>query len=184
MRTVSVCRVVGCDNPVGRTGGLGCCRKHYRRLRAHGDPVAGGTEKGEARAFAEAAAVSESDDCVIFPYYRNQDGYGRLNLDGGRYVGAHFYACEIRHGPRPSLEHEARHSCGNGHGGCVNGNHLRWGTRKENVRDAIAHGTAVFWGVPISAYGAFRSSIDGRVDSGKIQRWLAVNDNAPKKAAA
>ena len=156
MRAVSVCSVDWCDNPVGRTGGLGYCRKHYRRLRAHGDPLAGSTEKGKARAFVERAALADCDECITFPFHRNIYGYGRLNLDSGNYVGAHFYACEIRNGPRPSPEHEARHSCGNGHEGCVNGAHLQWGTRKQNVADAIKHGTAMFWGVPASEYSAYR----------------------------
>lgn len=184
MRKVSVCSVDGCESPVGRTGGGGYCRKHYRRFRAHGDPLAGGTEKGEARSFVEKSATSEEDECIVFPFYRNDDGYGRLNLDSGRYVGAHFYACEVRNGPRPSKDHEARHSCGNGHEGCVNGKHLSWGTRKDNVADAIAHGTAMFWGVPVSAYGSFRASIDGRVETVDVKEWLAANDNVPRRAAA
>jgi hypothetical protein len=148
-------------------------------MRAHGDPLAGSTEKGAAKTFVEEAALSEAGECVIFPFFRNKEGYGRLNLDSGRYVGAHFYACEIRNGSRPSSEHEARHSCGNGHEGCVNGSHLSWGTRKENVADAIKHGTAMFWGVPVSSYGAFRSSIGGRVDTADVKEWLAANDNVP-----
>lgn len=173
-KPLGVCAVEGCG---GKLAGAGYCRKHYKRLRVHGDPLGGGTYKGEARAFVEAASMSDSDECIIFPFYRAPEGYGRLNLDCGNFVGAHFYACEIRNGARPSPEHEARHSCGNGHKGCVNGNHLKWGTRKQNVRDAIEHGTAVFWGVPVSAYKAFRSSLSGRVNSEKTQEWIAANDN-------
>lgn len=179
MRTVSTCLVEGCKNPAGRTGGRGCCRKHYMRLRAHGDPRGGGTEKGEARSFVEMAAASTVSACITFPYFRNIYGYGHLNLDSGRYIGAHVYACELSKGPRPSPAHEARHSCGNGHEGCVNGSHLDWGTRKENVRDAIEHGTAVFWGVPVSAYKEFRETIEGKPDSQKTKEFMAANDNVP-----
>lgn len=33
------------------------------------------------------------------------------------------------------------HSCGNGHTGCVNPNHLRWDTRTGNLSDKLIHGT-------------------------------------------
>lgn len=180
-KPVSKCSIEGCE---GDVRGQGYCRKHYARLRRHGDPLGGGTYAGEAREFVQKAAMSDADECIVFPFYRNVDGYGRLNLDSGRYVGAHFYSCEIRNGPRPSDDHEARHSCGNGHEGCVNGNHLNWGRRKDNVHDAIVHGTAMFWGVPVSAYGAFRSATKGRLSSKKVQNWIAANDNTASQEAA
>lgn len=50
------------------------------------------------------------------------------------------YICNLAHGA-PVLGHVARHTCGNGKLGCVNPNHLQWGTKKEDVRDAIEAGT-------------------------------------------
>jgi hypothetical protein len=44
-------------------------------------------------------------------------------------------------GPPPSPDHEAAHSCGRGHEGCVNPKHLRWATHKENQADKEGHGT-------------------------------------------
>jgi hypothetical protein len=40
--------------------------------------------------------------------------------------------CEHRHGPAPTPGHQAAHTCGNGHNGCVNPWHLNWKTPAEN----------------------------------------------------
>jgi hypothetical protein len=53
--------------------------------------------------------------------------------------------------PRPSAKHEVCHTCGNGNQACVTGAHFYWGTRRQNVHDAIAHGT--FSAPPIGARG-------------------------------
>lgn len=138
-RPVSKCSLSGCD---GDVAGAGFCRKHYARFRAHGHPLGGSTSWGAARKFVENAAASDAEECIIFPYSRDANGYGHLNVDSGRYVGAHAFAAELRHGKKPTPKHESCHTCGNGAGGCVNGSHLYWGTRSDNVLDAIAHGTA------------------------------------------
>jgi hypothetical protein len=44
-------------------------------------------------------------------------------------------------GPSPTPRHEAAHSCGNGHLGCVSPRHLSWKTHKENMADKVQHGT-------------------------------------------
>lgn len=49
--------------------------------------------------------------------------------------------CILAHGLPPSPKHMAIHSCGNGHLSCVNPKHLRWGTGKDNIQDAIRHRT-------------------------------------------
>lgn len=45
--------------------------------------------------------------------------------------------CEETNGPSPSPKHDAAHNTPNGCVGalCVNGGHLRWATRSENLRD-------------------------------------------------
>ena len=63
-------------------------------------------------------------------------GYGVLN----KKVVSRL-ACERRNGPPPDHKYDAAHSCGNGHKGCVNPNHLSWKTRKDNMADQLEHGT-------------------------------------------
>lgn len=80
------------------------------------------------------------DDCLIWPFARSR-GYGMLSDGNKKIRKAHRVLCEMVHGLPPTPEHEAAHSCGNGHGGCVNPKHLSWKTRSENQRDRRAHGT-------------------------------------------
>ncbi|WP_167543982.1 HNH endonuclease [Methylobacterium aquaticum] len=108
----------------------------YRRLRRYGDPLGGGTFAGQPMAFARQAAATKQDECITWPFGTDGHGYGRICSDG-----AHRIVCEIAHGLAPTSEHEAAHSCGNGHRGCVNPGHLRWATHKENHSDRILHGT-------------------------------------------
>jgi hypothetical protein len=133
------CAVAGCDRPVHLRG---FCSAHYKRWLRHGDPLAGRTGWGVvAKWVAEVAIPFGGDECLVFPFSRDDYGYGKMRRDGGN-IGVHVVVCEARNGPKPSPRHEACHSCGNGHLGCVNPSHLYWGTRRDNVGDAIAHGTA------------------------------------------
>ena len=67
-------------------------------------------------------------------------GYGRFGYLGKGYY-AHRFMCELAHGTPPSEDHQAAHSCGNGHMGCVNPRHLAWKTKSENQFDCRDHGT-------------------------------------------
>jgi hypothetical protein len=79
----------------------------------------------------------DGNECLIWPYARIKAGYAQLG--GGKYV--HRLACEELYGPPPTPEHEAAHSCGNGHLGCVAKRHLSWKTHAENMADKLIHGT-------------------------------------------
>ena len=98
------------------------------------------TKRGEARRFFDSAASYDGDECLIWPFATAGRGYGCIGVGGTtRYV--HRLICEKAHGPPPSPRHDAAHSCGNGHLGCVTKRHLAWKTRSENMNDTIAHGT-------------------------------------------
>lgn len=88
------------------------------------------------------AAGPREAECIRWPFSVNGAGYGQACVDGEAIL-AHRYICELAHGPAPSADHEAAHSCGRGHEGCVNWSHLRWATRSENQRDRHQHGTMV-----------------------------------------
>ena len=117
------------------------CKSHYERLRRHGDPNAGRTNNGDPLRFIHnIAATNNSAECLMWPYSRDQNGYGKLVIDG-RLIGAHRYVCILAHGNAPTPDHQAAHSCGNGHLGCVSKRHLSWKSILENEADKIIHGT-------------------------------------------
>lgn len=128
------CSVEGCAKP-RRVGGL--CNSHYKRSSRHGDPFGGGTVRGEPMAWIHAHVGYDADDCLRWPYGGKGDGYGAVGRER-----AHRIMCELAHGPAPSLEHEAAHSCGMGHIGCVHPRHLSWKTKSENQMDRVQHGTS------------------------------------------
>lgn len=132
-RTVRECTVQGCDRTTDR-GYL--CARHEFRKRKNGHPLAGRAFKGEALAFLQALVGHEGHGCVFWPF---GVGYGALRVDGKK-VTATRHMCALAHGDPPKPNLDAAHSCGNGHLGCVNPNHLRWATRSENVADAMNHG--------------------------------------------
>lgn len=95
--------------------------------------------KGEAIKWLHVAYARAGETCLVWPFNK-PNGYGMLGHLGKMHY-AHVLMCEWRHGQRPSPGHEASHSCGNGHKGCVNPLHLSWKTRTENQLDRAAHGT-------------------------------------------
>ena len=139
MANSRLCSIPNCGKPhLAR----GWCSAHYNRRRNHGDPLGGGTPKGAALLFAQEAASYQKAACLFWPYAKNSDGYGNLWVSGAPTL-AHRYVCKLAHGSAPSELHEAAHSCGNGHLGCVNPLHLSWKTRTENEKDKDAHGTKI-----------------------------------------
>jgi hypothetical protein len=84
----------------------------------------------------------DADFCLIFPFFRDPNGYGTLRHNGKTHY-AHRLMCELVNGPPPGPEYEAAHSCGNGDEGCANPRHLSWKTKAGNRQDSLAHGTGV-----------------------------------------
>jgi len=92
----------------------------------------------------EAHVAYEGEDCLIWPFQHLQDsGVAAVKYKGKQSIASRVM-CEMAHGKPPTEKHEAAHSCGKGHLGCVNPKHLRWATRKENLDDMIAHGTRLY----------------------------------------
>lgn len=130
------CSVSDCGSPVKARG---LCGKHYWRVSKNGSPDIVRKPHGQALEFLASVVLPfTGDECLVWPFFRNKEGYGQVNKRG-----AHVEVCERAHGPRPSNIHEAAHSCGNGHLGCVNPKHLRWATPMENAADRIKMGTTL-----------------------------------------
>lgn len=82
------------------------------------------------------------DWCLVWPFARDKHGRGMMQHEGEHWW-AHRYMCTLAKGEPPTPKHTAAHSCGNGHGGCINPNHLSWKTQAENLEDCRSHGTLV-----------------------------------------
>lgn len=124
-------------------GGKGYCARHLYRLQRHGDPLAGRIAPGEAeRYLRDVVLAHEKDECLLWPYARNSSGYGNIKLDGSFQL-VHRVACAAENGPPPTPEHEAAHSCGNGHLGCCAKKHVTWKTSLENAADMVDHGRSM-----------------------------------------
>lgn len=96
---------------------------------------------GKAYQWLQDHLSYDGDYCLIWPFYRNPNGYGQLGYEGTN-RWAHRFMCELVNGPPPSPDHEAAHSCGNGAGGCAHPKHLSWKTKSENLLDCAEHGTS------------------------------------------
>jgi hypothetical protein len=112
----------------------------------------------------------KGEDCVTWPYTL-ANGYGVFSLYGQLHY-AHRYLCELIHGPAPSTDHEATHSCGRGHLGCVNPLHLDWKTHSENQLDRARHGTRSTW------------SKRGKVSWQQVQEIRALIGTRPQREIA
>lgn len=137
VRETGRCSVDGCSRP-SKVRSL--CTTHYDRWYKHGDDF----ERGQLRAangaglqFLLANAAYTGDDCLIWPFARDEHGYARI---GGAHGNASPHMCRLAHGD-PFEGAEAAHSCGRGNEGCVNPRHLRWATHRENEADKLLHGT-------------------------------------------
>jgi hypothetical protein len=119
----------------------GWCKAHWIRWKRHGSPTGGGVEKGEPLRFLESILMMESTtNCIQWPFANAGNGYGKVRFRS-KWTFAHRAVCFMAHGEPPTHVHQAAHSCGNGHEGCVNPKHLSWKTPKENVADTSLHGT-------------------------------------------
>ena len=139
MDSSSTCSIPNCGKP---TRARGWCNAHWTRWSRYGDPLAGQQFRDAALRYLHEVVIphEDSENCLPWPYNKTSDGYGRIGINGKR-VATHRLVCSMVHGAAPSQGHEAAHSCGNGHLGCVNPHHLSWKTRSENFADKLTHDT-------------------------------------------
>lgn len=133
-----ICSVEGCS---GKRHARGLCNLHYKRMIVKGevgDASSLATPRGAPLRFLCGHVSHRGDECLIWPFSKNSHGYAWI---AAKYTGASRMMCAMAHGEPPSLAHQAAHSCGNGHLGCVNPAHLRWALPTENNADKVAHGT-------------------------------------------
>jgi len=99
------------------------------------------TKYGAPKAWVDENKNYLGNDCLKWPFSTRKDGYGTIRHDGES-MPAHRYMCIQAYGPAPQNKPFATHVCGNGHLGCVNPNHLKWASARENQIDRVKHGTS------------------------------------------
>jgi hypothetical protein len=87
--------------------------------------------------FFNYASPEPNTGCWLWSGSCDSRGYGQIRVDGKLRFASHI-ALELDGRPRPFPSACARHKCD--HPPCVNPDHLIWGSRKENTRDAIERG--------------------------------------------
>lgn len=79
------------------------------------------TKAGEAQKWMAAHVANHGDECLLWPFSGNWNGYGHLGIKG-KIHKAHRIMCKLAHGEPPTSKHVAAHSCHNPP--CVNPKHL------------------------------------------------------------
>jgi hypothetical protein len=97
------------------------------------------------------------EGCVDWPWV-DPPGRPQAILRGNSVPAAHV-SLEAFEGRRPSIRHQALHSCDRGQH-CVNGAHLRWGTELENRLDQSARGRGDIGRVGLETARAVRAELD------------------------
>src|SRR5690606_37742148 len=108
------------------------------------DPLLGRRNRGETIAWIVQHITYQGDDCLLWPFSRERDGYGTKVQYCGVGFKAHRVMCILAHGNPPRGKPFAAHECGNGHLGCINPRHLAWKSPKQNTHDRFVHGTMFF----------------------------------------
>jgi hypothetical protein len=181
MATSRICTIDGCGKSLIA---LGLCGMHYQRLRNGTDMLKPSTADGAPMAFIELVSktLASVTDCIKWPYATNSQGYGHLNVNGA-YPIASRLVCELAHGKPTFPKAEAAHSCGNGHEGCVNPNHLSWKTSSGNKADMVRHGTRLTGErnpnsrLTVEQVSIIKEGIRARVSDSQLAHRFGVTSN-------
>ena len=125
------CKIQGCEKPAKAKG---LCQKHYFRLRRTGaaetEPYS--SVRSKSRFLWKCMPVTETG-CWIWLGSTKRNGYGAVWRQG-KEILAHRESYRLFRGEIPAGLN-VLHSCDER--SCVNPDHLRIGTHKENMRDAV-----------------------------------------------
>lgn len=95
--------------------------------------------RGPVKGFSDRLELDKETGCWNWTGATDRYGYGNMKR-AGKSIRAHRYAFEKLVGPIPSGAC-VLHSCDNP--ACVNPDHLRTGSQKDNIHDAIERGRFV-----------------------------------------
>jgi hypothetical protein len=165
-----------CDLPdcLARHHAHGLCWKHDHRRAKYGDPLGGPTFAGAPLAHFQQFLYTITDECKIWPFACDSDGYGKLWINGV-FEKANVLACLAFNGPKPDPSMYAAHGpCHTT--SCWNGAHQSWKTPRENAQDKRRDGTHRT-GVLVPTSKLTESEvleILKRHKSGELQKYLAI----------
>lgn len=156
-RTPRICSIAKCGR---KHYGRGWCSRHYQIWRAHGDPEGGVFEILYGATVEERfwQKVDKTASCWEWAGSKTRKGYGNFH-DGERLVPSHRYSYRLAFGEIPEGM-LVDHVCHNR--GCVNPDHLRLATNKqniENVRGARSDSSTGIRGVKRTRSGKFVASV-------------------------
>lgn len=139
---MNICTIKECQQPQ-KTKTL--CLRHYNKQYHEMRRKTPGfvSSSGKCLRWIDAHVNYDNNDCIVWPYARTKAGYPNMKYKGG-YIVASRLMCIKAHGYPSSECYQAAHSCGGGHKGCMNPNHLSWKTPKENEADKVVHGTKLY----------------------------------------
>lgn len=132
------CSVSGCEQ---KHHAKGFCAVHHSRWKKYGDPNKALWFRGDRIAFIKKAANYSGNECLLWPFGRDQHGHATVFWKGKKRKAARV-VCELTNGRSTKSKPEAAHNCGNGHLGCLTPKHLRWDTHAGNMADMVRHGTS------------------------------------------
>ena len=84
---------------------------------------------------------SGTKGCIQWKFSRDNKGYAKRSSREHETNIVHRQLAMDLIGDPPQDKPHAMHTCGNGHLGCVNPHHIKWGSAKDNAADKIRHGT-------------------------------------------
>lgn len=96
---------------------------------------------GKLLPWIEAHVRYQGKACLTWPFGLSSGGRPMVRR-GGDPESAPRIMCELAHGPAPTPQHEAAHSCGKGHKACMSPRHIWWATPMQNSAERIAHGNS------------------------------------------
>lgn len=126
-----ICKVEECPTK-SRTRDM--CDKHYRRWKSHGDPLKVSKLVGATlNDRLDFYTVKASDGCWLWQASLNSSGYGQINNPDGSQLAHRLMYERYKGSPGAGVDLDHRHDCPKT---CVNPDHLRPTTRKQNMENS------------------------------------------------